>query len=57
MFWTDKPFWQYNGVAPLAVIVDWCYAHLESDDWECNGSDTIFFKDIAIKEFFLLKWS
>lgn len=48
--------WQYNGIARMDDILEWCYAHIHKLYW-WNGSDTIHFHTEDAKVMFLLKWS
>ena len=54
--------WQYNGRAPGAVIVNWCYMNLYhgghyEPNWYTNGYETIYFKDPKEYTLFCLRWS
>lgn len=47
--------WQYNGCAPWAAIIAWCYANLKGL-WSASF-ETIIFKDQADYMWFTLRWS
>lgn len=60
---TSKVYvWQYNGVAPWSVIVNWCYENLYhgghyEPNWRTNGYESIYFTDPEEYTAFLLRWS
>jgi hypothetical protein len=47
--------WQYNGVAAMAVIVDWCDQHI-AGEYVYHGWETIVFHTGRAQSMFLLKW-
>jgi hypothetical protein len=47
--------WQYNGVAPMEEIVNWCNEFLTYQVWS-NGYETFYFDNEAAYTAFLLRW-
>ena len=49
--------WQYNGVAPMWEILDWCYENLEVGlQWYFEGYETLVFRDDCAWMMFALRW-
>ena len=50
--------WQYNGCAPWADLINWCYDHLgiEGDNWY-GYNETIYFHGEKHFTAFCLKWA
>lgn len=48
--------WQYNGVAKMSEILDWCMEHILYYFWY-DGFDTIHFNSDKAYTMFMLKWS
>ena len=48
--------WQYNGIAKMSVILDWCLAHINDFFWY-NGTETIHFTSDKAYTMFMLRWS
>ena len=46
--------WQYNGVAPMSVLLDWCREHL---DQVYAPFQTIYFSSEQDRTAFLLRWA
>lgn len=53
----DRHVWQYNGVAPCYVIVDWCNNNLTDGKWGYNGWEMFDFLDSGEYSLFLLRWA
>jgi len=53
MTWQE---WQYNGVAPMREILDWCHQHLDGTHWQYKGWETLIFHDESSYTFFKLRW-
>ena len=53
--------WQYNGVAPMSEIIQWCHKHLDTNDindyWKYDEFATIYFLTSETYTWFLLRWS
>jgi hypothetical protein len=48
--------WQYNGVAPMKTLVEWCEQHIP-DEHVYHGWESILFLTPQAKMLFLLRWS
>jgi hypothetical protein len=48
--------WQYNGVAPMREILDWCHQHLDQSRWHYPGWETLVFRDDCAWMMFALRW-
>jgi len=53
---TQKHHWQYNGVATMAELVDWCHRHVPGE-FVHHGWETIVFHTEQARALFLLRWS
>ena len=51
-----KIAWQYNGVAPMNDIIDWCDSTFPFDTYHYDGWETIYFYNESCYVFFILKW-
>ena len=49
--------WQYNGVAKMTDIIDWCWEILTIKDFSYDGWNTIHFHNEAAYALFLVRWS
>ena len=49
--------WQYNGVAKMVDIIEWCWATLTYGTWNYRYLETIEFYDEASYTLFLVRWS
>ena len=49
--------WQYNGVAKMTDIIDWCWATLTYGTWNYRYLETIEFYDEASYTLFLVRWA
>jgi hypothetical protein len=54
MTWQE---WQYNGVAPMREILDWCHQHLDQSRWHYPGWETLVFHDNPTYTFFKLRFA
>ena len=48
--------WQYNGVAPMREILDWCHQYLDQSSWHYPGWETLVFRDDCAWMMFALRW-
>ena len=48
--------WQYNGVAPMREILDWCHQYLDQSRWHYPGWETLVFRDDCAWMMFALRW-
>jgi hypothetical protein len=51
-----KHQWQYNGVATMAELVDWCEKHVRGE-YVYHGWETIVFHTGRAHAMFLLRWA
>ena len=49
--------WQYNGVAKMVDIIEWCHFTLPFDAYNYCYYETIEFYDEAAYALFLVRWS
>lgn len=48
--------WQYNGVAPMYDIFNWCMMALPVGSWGYNKQDTLTFYEDSSWTWFRLRW-